>query len=130
MTGYERREPVARDRDGRAWPIGTADEVDWITNGTRIDRTIASGIPPVFAAYATVVLPDPEDGLDPPEREIEWAEYFAQWQVAAPRRHGLALVDVLREHSAGERWWLGYLHTGASDIVFPDAPMVSVYHSR
>jgi hypothetical protein len=34
---------------------------------------------------------------------------------------------VLSEQSPGQRWWLGYLGTGADDIVFPDAPMVTMY---
>jgi hypothetical protein len=35
-----------------------------------------------------------------------------------------ATVALLSEHSAGQRWWLGY--TGADDIVFPDAPKVTL----
>lgn len=128
MTGDARGEPVKRVRDGRAWRIGTADEVAWITNGTWFSLTITWGIPPVFAAYATVVLPNPEDGLDPPQQETEYARYLDEWDLTASRRHERALLDVLREHSADQSWWLGYLDTGASDIVFPDAPMVSVYH--
>jgi hypothetical protein len=128
--GHELYETVVtRARDGRAWPIGTAAEVDWITRGTRIDRTIGSGIPPIFAAYATVVFPDPEDGIDLPRREMEWSQYQERWQREAFRRHERALLEVLRAHSGGQRWWLGYLDTGASDTVFPDAPMVTVYHS-
>ena len=34
---------------------------------------------------------------------------------------------LLSEQSAGQPWWLGYLDTGADDIVFPDAPMVTLY---
>ena len=65
MTGDSPGEPVKRVRDGLSWQIGTAAEVAWITDGTVVGRTINSGIPPLFAAYATIVLPDPEDGLDP-----------------------------------------------------------------
>jgi hypothetical protein len=34
---------------------------------------------------------------------------------------------ALSENSEEQPWWLGYLDTGADDIVFPDAPMVTVY---
>jgi hypothetical protein len=37
------------------------------------------------------------------------------------------VTALLSEHSGGEPWWLGYLDTGADDIVFPDAPMVTLY---
>jgi hypothetical protein len=93
-------------RDGRRWPVGTAADVAWIAAGTTIDKTITSAIPAVFEAYATVVLPHDRAG-----------------QVA----HDQALLAVLRAHSADERWWLGYLETGADDVVFPDAPRVRLY---
>jgi hypothetical protein len=129
MTGGDPQgERVKRVRDGRAWPIGTADEVAWITAGTRASHTITALIPPVFAAYATVVLPSPDDGLDPPEQETEYVRYIEEWDLTAPRRHERALLEVLREYSADQSWWLGYLDTGATDVVFPNAPMVSVYH--
>jgi hypothetical protein len=86
------------------------------------------GHPPIFAAYATVVLPDPEDGLDPPEQETEWGQYVRDWRQTALARHQKALLEVLVEQSHDQEWWLGYLgtHRGA-DTVFPDAPMVWVY---
>ena len=116
-------------RDGRAWQIGTAAEVAWITNGTRVDRTITSGTPPVFAAYATIVLPNPDDGLDPPEQETEWTHRITQWNLTAPLRHERALLEVLLQQSGDRSWWLGYLDTGGANTVFPDAPIVFVYHS-
>jgi hypothetical protein len=40
------------------------------------------------------------------------------------------MLEALVEQSGGQPWWLGYLYTGlGADTVFPDAPMVSVYHS-
>ena len=48
-------------RDGRMWWIGTDADVAWIVRGTSIGRTITAAIPPVFEAYATLVLP-PEGG--------------------------------------------------------------------
>lgn len=129
MTGDALGEPVTRVRDGRTWQIGTGAEVSWITSGARVDRTITSGIPPLFAAYATIVLPNAEDGLDPPEQETEWTQYIAEWNLTAPLRHEQALLEVLRQQSGDQSWWLGYLDSGAADTVFPDAPMVFVYHS-
>jgi hypothetical protein len=98
--------PVRRARDGSTWRIGTDAEVAWIASGTSVGRTISAAIPPVFDAYATVVLPDSDE-----ER----------------KKHDRAVSALLSEHSAGQPWWLGYLDTGADDIVFPGAPMVTLY---
>ncbi len=100
-----RRSPVT----GEAGSLGTAHDVEWIATATTIDRTITSAIPPVFDAYATVALPPGSEG---PERY---------------QRHDDALLSVVREHSTGTPWWLGYLDTGADDVVFPDAPRVLLY---
>ncbi len=94
-------------RDGRTWRIGTDAEVAWITNGTSMGRTITAAIPPVFESYATVVLP-----------------YGDEEQA----KHDRAVLSLLSEQSAGQPWWLGYLDTGADDIVFPDAPKVTLYY--
>ena len=115
MAGDDPDPPVTRARDGRAWQIGTATEVDWIAKGTSSGLTITSGIPPVFDDYATIVLPDPS-------KQQELHEHSKQQE-----RHERALLTVLSEHSANQSWWLGYLDTGVADIVFPDAPMVSLY---
>jgi hypothetical protein len=115
MTGDALGESVTRVRDGRTWQIGTAAEVAWITSGTRVDHTITSGIPPVFAAYATILLPNPTDGLDPPEQETEWTQCITEWNLTAPLRHERALLEVLSELPGDQSWWLGYLHTGGAD---------------
>jgi hypothetical protein len=93
-------------RDGGTWRIGTDADVAWITSGTSIGLTITSAIPPVFAAYATVLLPERGEGQE---------------------AHDQAVLGLLGEKSADQPWWLGYLDTGADDIVFPDAPMVTLY---
>lgn len=98
--------PTAVVRDGAGWSLGTAADVAWITEGTTIDTTITSAIPAVFDAYATVLLPKDADDQ---------------------QRHDEALASVLRAHSGSNPWWLGYLDTGADDVVFPDAPGVSLY---
>src|SRR5260221_4740808 len=97
---------VTRFRDGSRWRIGTDAEVAWIVEGTSMSRTIPAAIPPVFEAYATLVLPPAGQGHC---------------------EHDRAVLALLREQSAGQPWWLGYLDTGADDIVFPDAPKVTLY---
>ena len=41
--------------------------------------------------------------------------------------HERAVVDVLVAQTPPQPWWLGYLETGAHDIVFPAAPRVPLY---
>lgn len=98
--------PVSRVKDGRSWRIGTDQDVAWIAEGTSAGLTIASAIPPIFDAYATIVVPEQ------PENQPE---------------HSRAVLGLLAAQSAGQPWWLGYLDTGADDVVFPDAPMVTLY---
>ncbi len=93
-------------RDGAYWPLGTAATVAWIPAGTTVDTTITSAVPAVFDAYATIVLPE-----DPADQA----------------RHDAALMSILRAHTADEPWWLGYLETGADDVVFSQAPRVRLY---
>ena len=54
--------PTVR-RWGRKWRIGTDADVAWIEGATSTGLTITSAIPPVFADYATIVVPDPNDDL-------------------------------------------------------------------
>ena len=93
-------------RDGRMWRIGTDADVAWIVGGTSMGRTITAAVPPSCQANATLVLPEGGQGQD---------------------RHDQAVLTLLREQSPDQPWWLGYLDTGADDIVFPDAPMVTLY---
>jgi hypothetical protein len=106
MTHGSGAPPVTRRKDGREWRIGTDADVAWIRESTPVGRAITSAVPPVFEAYATVVVPDEEDG----------------------RADDLTVVlELLGEQSPGGPWWLGHLETGADDVVFPDAPRVSLY---
>jgi hypothetical protein len=41
--------------------------------------------------------------------------------------HDRAVLAALRRHAISQPWWLGYLDTGASDIVFYDVPEVTLY---
>lgn len=67
---------------------------------------ITSAIPPVFAAYATIVVPDTDE---------------------ARLEHSRVVLRLLTEQSGDQPWWLGYLDTGSNDLVFPDAPGVTLY---
>lgn len=92
-------------KDGRTWLIGTGAEVAWIAGGTTVGRTIASAIPPIFAAYATF-------------HEID------ESRIAG---HESAVVRELASRSGDQSWWLGFLDTGAHDVVFEDVPKVTLY---
>jgi hypothetical protein len=63
--------------------------------------SITSAIPPVFAADATIVVPDTNEGRF---------------------EHGRLVPRLLSEQSGDQPWWLGYLDTGSDDLVFPDTP--------
>jgi hypothetical protein len=92
-------------KDGRSWRVGTADDVAWLPDRTAHGLSITTAIPPRYDAYATCY---PPDGV-------------------AIKAHERAVVDELSRHSPDQPWWLGYLDTGAHDVVFPDAPKQSLY---
>src|SRR6476646_2600279 len=99
--------PVGCWKDGREWRIGTNADVSWIRESTAPGLSITSAIPPVFAAYATIVVPDTN------ERRSE---------------NGRLVLHLLSEQSGDQPWWLGYLDTGPGvDLVFPDAAPVTLY---
>ena len=97
---------LVKAKDGSSWRIGTGADVAWIAAGTSVSRTITAAIPPVFEAYATIVLPGGSE---------------------EQHKHDQAVLALLSEQSPGQPWWLGYLDTGADDIVFPGSPMVTLY---
>jgi hypothetical protein len=99
-----RRQPVD-ERDGQQWRIGSYQTVEWMDRQTTGGCTIASAIPPLYEAYATVVEPDDPDLTREQERQ---------------------LVHLLAQQGQTD-WWLGYLHTGSDDIVFPHADEVRLY---
>jgi hypothetical protein len=97
---------IRHGTDGTSWQIGGRGQVDWIAENSRPGKTIAAAIPPLFAAYATVVVPG-----EPQDKQVSDA----------------ALLAVLREQPSPQQWWLGYLETGVADLVFADAPRVRLY---
>src|SRR5882757_6664071 len=111
-----------RAKDGRDWRIGSAEEVRWIQETPR-GQSVADAIPPVFEAYATLEQPLTGDRL------TEWEEAHDRQTVVvdASERHESALLDILIGRTGPQPWWLGYLETGNSDVVFPDAPRVEMY---
>ncbi len=91
-------------KDGRTWQIGASADVAWIATGTTVGTTIDAAIPPVFAAYAT----------------------FHQLDDMTSS-HERAVVQHLASFSGDQPWWLGFLDTGAHDVVFDDVPKVTLY---
>ncbi|MGO4363377.1 hypothetical protein [Terrabacter sp. RAF57] len=99
---------MCKTTDASRQTFGTDAEVAWINAGTAVGRTVTSAVPPVFEAYCTAsVPPDPE---------------------AIKVQNGL-LVGALMRASPGQ-WWIGLLETGASDVVFQEAPRVRVYNNQ
>jgi hypothetical protein len=91
-----------RVKDGRDWRIGTEAEVSWIKEGS---AWAGDAIPPVFDAYATVELP------------------------GTGHHKATDLLAILSSESTIQPWWLGFLETGVSDVVFPSAPRMFLYAS-
>ena len=102
----------SRVKDGVAWHIGSDGDVAWIRENTRGGVAISSAIPAVFDDYATLTHPGelgvPRDHADEGEQDR-------------------ALLALLSASTPFQPWWLGYLETGASDVVFWDAPKVTLY---
>jgi hypothetical protein len=94
-------------KDEREWRLGADPDVAWINEGTFAGAAITTAIPPIFASYCTLELP--------PTRTAELA------------RHEQAVIELLTDQTPEQPWWLGYLETGASDVVFPYAPRTTVY---
>ena len=97
------------EKDGRLWPIGGQEDVRWIQEDITRDVKITGAIPAVFDAYAAIAL---------------CTETFAE---RTPTNPDSAVLEVLRAHTHPQPWWLGYLDTGASTVVFDDAPRVKLY---
>jgi hypothetical protein len=103
-----------RLKGGRACRIGSDEEVAWINAGVTGGKAITASIPPIFAAYATLAFP-----LD--------LESSRDRMRPAEDRFDDSLLRVLCAHAKPQPWWLGFLDTGASDVVLDDAPRVRIY---
>jgi hypothetical protein len=106
--------PQTQIKDGRTWRIGADEEVAWINDGITVGLSITASIPPIFATYATLVFP----------LELDWSRDQAR---PAEARFDDALLRVLCAHTKPQPWWLGFLDTGASDVVLDDASRVRMY---
>jgi hypothetical protein len=95
-------------RDGLQWRLGTAGDAAWINDGISVGATITSAVPPIFESYCTLELPQTNE-------DAELA------------RHEQAVIELLTRHTSKQPWWLGYLDTGASDVVFPYTPRTTIY---
>ena len=97
--------PMDVSKDGRTWRIGTAGDVAWLAGQTT-------------------------QGVRSPQRSRRCSTRTATFHPpdgVSFDAHERAVVDELSVHTADQPWWLGYLDTGAHDIVFPHAPKVSLY---
>jgi hypothetical protein len=112
---------VWRSKDGRAWRIGRDAEIAWIEERTPGGLRITSAIPPIFEAYATLEFPGTGNQQSVSSGE-KWEQLDKQWD-----RHEAGVLAVLSEHSKQQPWWLGYLDTGASDLIFNGARQVRFY---
>jgi hypothetical protein len=106
--------PRTQIEDDRIWRIGADEEVAWINDGATPGLSITASIPPIFEAYATLVFPL---GLESSRDDMRLAE----------DRFDDASLRVLCAHTQPQPWWLGFLDTGASDVVLDDAPRVRIY---
>ena len=79
---------------------------------------ITSAIPLVCEAYATIELPGTPD---------QWGWSRSGDDLEEQRDQDASMLAVLREHSAQQSWWLGYLDTGAVDVIFSDVHKVTLY---
>lgn len=113
---------VWRSKDGRRWRIGRHTEIAWIEENTESGLTIMSAIPPVFEAYATLEEPGTGNHELTASSAEDWKRHEAEWE-----RHEAGVLEVLTAHTAPQPWWLGYIETGAHDVVFTDAPRVRFY---
>lgn len=106
------RENTWRLKDGRRWRIGSERDAKWVDGG---GNPVAFGcvLPRVFEAFATLELEGSGNG-----RPLDFVPSQA---------HDDSVLRILREHSAPQPWWLGYLETGVSDVVFEDAPRTGLY---
>ena len=49
--------PQTRIKGDRTWAVGADEDVAWINDGVSPGWSISASIPPIFAAYATLVFP-------------------------------------------------------------------------
>jgi hypothetical protein len=98
-------------RDGREWRLGTEADIAFITAAVRDGIPVGDMIRAIYASYCTLELP----------RSADDAELVA---------HEQAVIELLTKQTDQQPWWLGYLDTGASDVVFPFAPRTTPFYGH
>ena len=99
-----------RSKDGRDWRIGAEAEIAWIRDHTEGGVKVTCAIPAIFEAYATLELAGSGNGE------------ALSFEVS--ETHDDSVIAILKKHTAPQPWWIGYLETGGSGVVFDDAPRV------
>lgn len=87
--------------------FATSQTIQWIIDGLAQAKPFKSAVPGIFASYTEI----PE--IDAPDPS----------KLAEQER---AIVQHLSDHGSNS-WWLGYLETGAHDVVFNGANRVYLY---
>jgi hypothetical protein len=100
----------SRRKDGREWRIGTSAEIDWTIGQTEGGVRVNCAIPPIYEAYATIGLTESGNG-----KALDFV---------VSEDHDRAVADILESHTLPQPWWLGFLDTGGTNVVFDDAPKV------
>jgi hypothetical protein len=98
-------------RDGREWRLGTESDVAFISEGATSGTAIGGTIPAIYAAYCFLELP----------------QHGARAELS---KHEQATIELLTEETNQQPWWLGYLDTGAHDVVFPYAPRTIPFYGH
>jgi hypothetical protein len=102
---------VQQINDGVAWTVGGQAEVERIAEGTGSGPQITTAI-----------------RLDtPPTRTLTNAGRRTSPAIRTSSVAKILRLSTCCAATAARRWWLGYLDTGASDIVFWDVPKVTIY---
>jgi hypothetical protein len=98
-------------RDGREWRLATASHVAFISSAASSGTAIGHTIPPIYASYCFLELPQRRERAELSE-------------------HERAVIELLRQETDQQPWWLGYLDTGAHDVVFPYAPRTIPFYGH
>jgi hypothetical protein len=98
-------------RDGREWCLGTEADIAFVTAGATSGIAVGDMIRAIYESYCNLHLPQSADD----------AELVA---------HEQAVIELLTKQTDQQPWWLGYLDTGASDVVFPFAPRTIPFYGH
>lgn len=98
-------------RDGREWRLGTEADISFITARASAGTPVGDMIRAIYPSHCTLELP----------QSIDDAELVA---------HEQTVIELLIKQTDQQPWWLGYLDTGASDVVFPFAPRTTPFYGH